>query len=552
MKACGPAPESWFEVRQSALPYANEGLWLNAPGVRQGEVVFKEGSIILPYRGERIDEEEHNKRLSDPEYQAYAVSFFDSENTFLDGRGQIAAKANDAGIGDHDKANNAEITILFVKDGRKGLQMEAFLYATDEIKNGEEIFVNYGTDYWTYIEKRDGKKLTRNQNRREGDLGAMEDDNLAPDEDSEIDEPADAEEAPAAPAGPPDNGAQAKQAKKKGKEKGKQAAKNIKEDEPKGPKGAKQPDKPAFAPPAPPKQLSLPSGEYRDSTTRHRLYLFPPRQYRGKTIQAIYGGGRIELPEPGQGTTGRLELSALSFEVQILPDATPPEFRHDAHRHGMASKKNPNAGRGPYTSRAPTQMRFFRYRLYTPGAPESLRSASAAKPAAQDEETAALPCDWLNRNLKEKTRKSGHGGRVTLYDFLKKQHRAQKEYDPRTRQWVIRPGPLEDFCLYAKRQLSAMEEHTTAGPQSLFAILLDKYRRGLEKHRERGRWVHAGTPRKPPGARPPPPPPSPYKRRRPIPGSSLSYDSEADSGSFSSDSDSDSDSGSDSDSDWDY
>jgi len=119
-------------IKKSGLSNAGKGLF--AIDVKMGpyDIVFKKGDRIIEYKGEVISNQELNDRYF--EYTApYTVKI--NKNMYQDcacNRG-VGSLANT-----FPKHNNATLYVY---------KKEAFIKATKNIKNKEEIFLSYGSSY---------------------------------------------------------------------------------------------------------------------------------------------------------------------------------------------------------------------------------------------------------------------------------------------------------------------------------------------------------------------------------------------------------------------
>lgn len=142
--ACIGVPKCWvhllrdssLRIKHTTLPGAarsEKGLFALQRGARAGDVVFAAGQLITPYGGERVRGAALQRRYGD--YTAkYGIQL--AGNAYENGacvRG-VGAIANHA----PGRRANAE----FVNDNGKSK-----LYATRDITNGQEIFVDYGDQY---------------------------------------------------------------------------------------------------------------------------------------------------------------------------------------------------------------------------------------------------------------------------------------------------------------------------------------------------------------------------------------------------------------------
>lgn len=134
------------QIAPSTLKGAGLGLFAFNPEGKEGDVVFRKGDYIAPYLGERITPSELNKRYSSkrpPSDDNYVVPYaYTMENgVILDGslyRGP-AVYVND------NTKDKKRINSMFTEETTV---QRLFLHATTKIRQGEEIFVPYGREYW--------------------------------------------------------------------------------------------------------------------------------------------------------------------------------------------------------------------------------------------------------------------------------------------------------------------------------------------------------------------------------------------------------------------
>lgn len=129
-------------LKKSLLPGAGKGLFTSEKLTR--------GDIVCEYEGEIVPWSECERR-ADLGYEGYV--FFISKNRCVDAYFTPEAMgryANDAkGIGRVEGLrNNAQYEIK-VRKGEK----KVFIVATRVIHPGDEIFVDYGSDYWKHLQK---------------------------------------------------------------------------------------------------------------------------------------------------------------------------------------------------------------------------------------------------------------------------------------------------------------------------------------------------------------------------------------------------------------
>jgi SET domain-containing protein len=121
-------------IKQSTIPNAGQGLFAVNPNVGPNAIVFKRYEKIGDYNGVNKTQAELNEDYRD--YTApYAVTV--SKNRIIDsaGRRGYGSLANHK-----DNNNNADL----ISDNRNH---KVILRATKDIRNNQEIFVNYGDEY---------------------------------------------------------------------------------------------------------------------------------------------------------------------------------------------------------------------------------------------------------------------------------------------------------------------------------------------------------------------------------------------------------------------
>lgn len=125
-----------LEVKKSTLPNAGKGLFTKRE--------IKKGERFVEYLGEILNEKECDERA---ERDEYGYMFYISKNNCIDAYHTpeaYARYANDAnGI---SKVKGLKNNCSYDIYKRRG-----WIKADKNIKAGEEIFVNYGAEYWKVI-----------------------------------------------------------------------------------------------------------------------------------------------------------------------------------------------------------------------------------------------------------------------------------------------------------------------------------------------------------------------------------------------------------------
>lgn len=129
-------------LKKSLIPGAGKGLFVKKD--------FKKGEIVCEYEGEIVPWSVCEKRAEEG-HEGYA--FFITKNRCVDAyftKEAIGRYANDAkGIGRVEGLrNNAQYEIK-TRQGEK----RVFIVATRTIKANDEVFVDYGKDYWKNLSK---------------------------------------------------------------------------------------------------------------------------------------------------------------------------------------------------------------------------------------------------------------------------------------------------------------------------------------------------------------------------------------------------------------
>lgn len=126
-----------LKVDTSTIPNSGKGLFAKKD--------FRKGEAICKFSGDLIDDDELYRRDVGGERSSYFIGVGDKTLDVYNSK-CFARYANDAeGFGKiRGKSNNS--TIYSSSNSKY-----AYICATRDIKAGEEIFVNYGEDYWNNI-----------------------------------------------------------------------------------------------------------------------------------------------------------------------------------------------------------------------------------------------------------------------------------------------------------------------------------------------------------------------------------------------------------------
>lgn len=136
------------EIKKSQIENAGNGLFATR--------YFKKGEVVTKYSGEiisRKDADELRGKEKDTHFFAIAMGrevisgLTDPKEAFGKGGGSFA---NDS-RGNKSLPYNGKLQVIH--DEKKG-QDSGYITAISDINPGDEIFVNYGKDYWKKYEKR--------------------------------------------------------------------------------------------------------------------------------------------------------------------------------------------------------------------------------------------------------------------------------------------------------------------------------------------------------------------------------------------------------------
>jgi SET domain-containing protein len=125
----------------STIPQAGKGLFVLDKKQPIGTVLIKKAQTVCPYGGELIDKDTLEKRYGN-KTAPYAVQL--SKTSFRDG----GCARGVGSLLNHD-SRRANVTFS-VNQNSKTVSIKA----TRNLKNGEELFINYGREYTM----RDGSK----------------------------------------------------------------------------------------------------------------------------------------------------------------------------------------------------------------------------------------------------------------------------------------------------------------------------------------------------------------------------------------------------------
>lgn len=120
-----------LKIKASTIPNAGKGLFALNKQLPENAIVFRKGNLIIDYNGDNINSNQLHNRYGD-DTAPYAVQV--NNNQFIDAscRRCIGSLANT------NRNTNARLSLYRGKVNIK---------ATKNIKNGDEIFVDYGPIY---------------------------------------------------------------------------------------------------------------------------------------------------------------------------------------------------------------------------------------------------------------------------------------------------------------------------------------------------------------------------------------------------------------------
>ena len=130
---------SHLRIQTSTIPGAGKGLFALDRSRPHRQVLFHANAIICEYGGEILDEDEKDERYED-KTAPYAVRI--NRNRYEDGATErgVGSLANEPPRG---RDANARLALYNVRGGNGRVR----LIAESPIRNGDEIFVEYGEEY---------------------------------------------------------------------------------------------------------------------------------------------------------------------------------------------------------------------------------------------------------------------------------------------------------------------------------------------------------------------------------------------------------------------
>lgn len=147
-RACLGVPMCWVHMlkeytlryKRSTIPGAGKGLFAMKRGAPANEVVFKKDSLIVRYFGEIVTMAELDRRYGPQHTAPYGMKISAQSDRYED----AACKRGTGALANHS-SNNANARLSWT--GTRASDRVGTLRALRNIRNGEEILVNYGNDY---------------------------------------------------------------------------------------------------------------------------------------------------------------------------------------------------------------------------------------------------------------------------------------------------------------------------------------------------------------------------------------------------------------------
>ena len=134
-----------LEIRPSDIPGAGLGVFAIRRIAKASKLVFHEGDEIAEYFGECLTTQEHSKRYGSEQYGLGVYSYDDDAGNTIDAS---CARSVASMINSHPNHHNCEAEILTDEKGPGGCHIIRIV-ATEDIKDGEELLLNYGERYFS-------------------------------------------------------------------------------------------------------------------------------------------------------------------------------------------------------------------------------------------------------------------------------------------------------------------------------------------------------------------------------------------------------------------
>lgn len=141
-RTCVATPFCWIHmlrerhlrVRESTIEGAGKGLFAILPKGQPNDIVFRKNDVIIDYAGEAITEAELNQR-----YGNYTAPYALQSRHYIE---DAACRRGAGAMVNHATGNRVNVVFIFNLDSG-----HFELVAKKNIRNGEELFVNYGKVY---------------------------------------------------------------------------------------------------------------------------------------------------------------------------------------------------------------------------------------------------------------------------------------------------------------------------------------------------------------------------------------------------------------------
>ncbi len=129
-----------LKIQTSNIPQAEKGLFAVDKTKGPNDIVFRKGDPIVPYNGEIISPEELDRRYGLEDITApYALGITQDPNFIID----AAAKRGIGSMANYMPGHNNAKFVTHVRNHHP----QARIKATKNIRNNQEIYVDYKRDY---------------------------------------------------------------------------------------------------------------------------------------------------------------------------------------------------------------------------------------------------------------------------------------------------------------------------------------------------------------------------------------------------------------------
>lgn len=134
--------EKHLRIKDSLIPHAGKGLFVEDKTKANGAIIFKKGDKIVDYVGEIVTMQELDARYGEVNTAPYGVEINKKANRFEDaacrrGAGSLINQGTESGATKY----NCELSL----GGRR--KDRVIIKATANIKNGKELYTDYGHQY---------------------------------------------------------------------------------------------------------------------------------------------------------------------------------------------------------------------------------------------------------------------------------------------------------------------------------------------------------------------------------------------------------------------